>query len=459
MTGGLGDSRWRRTTAEVDERDVDGRPGTIVITLTESRRQTQHARRRGEVGSCRAGPRGGYHRAVHVQIFERELPRCAPTIALARTIVEALHAWEPRFAAAPMELKLRGESRQVVCETLAELTALPEIGAVQDLELSTQVHGDDAKAVVRVELCPDRPSLLHGTAEGGAELPSFRALFGALQQAVLEQSALQLAQRSTQRRRISMPNLRFDRDKLVALEAELVEVIARWIEAVPTHVAAGIKVDVTGDLSADSTLSTVKAVAWPPPRDGKIKLRIEQASAFSGMGAIVAISFVPYPDEKDSSREIELVTTGLRSGEFMETVEKVVRSWMDEQRASWDLYTLAGMGRGLAGLAMFACWFMVVDSSIYAIGVNEVFYGTLFLSALVYFVAIKRLCPRVWYSEAKRDVRRERWWGAFKSVEAFLIVTVAVSLLLSKLTNSAPAPVRDAAEQRAEVAPSAQART
>lgn len=36
---------------------------------------------------------------------------------------------------------------------------------------------------------------------------------------------------------------------------------------------------------------------------------------------------------------------------------------------------------------------MVVDSSIYAIEVNEVFYGTLFLAAFVHFVAIKRLCP------------------------------------------------------------------
>lgn len=30
MTGGSGDSRWRRTTAELTERDVDGRLGAIV---------------------------------------------------------------------------------------------------------------------------------------------------------------------------------------------------------------------------------------------------------------------------------------------------------------------------------------------------------------------------------------------------------------------------------------------
>lgn len=357
-----------------------------------------------------------------------------------------------------MELKLRSESRQVVCETLAELAALPEIGAVQDLELSAQIQGDVGKAAVRVELCPDRPSLLHGTAEADPEGPLFRALFGAIQQAVLEQSALQLAQRSTQRRRISMPMLRFDRDKLVALEGQLVEVIARWIEAVPTHVAAGIKVDVTGDLSADSTLPTVKALAWPPPRESKIKLRVEQAGASSGMVAFVAIPFVPYPEEKDS-QAIELVTAGLRSGEFMEAIEKVVRSWMDEQRAAWDLYTFAGMGRGLAGLAMFTCGFMVADSSIYAIGVNEVLYGTLFLAALVYFVAIKRLCPRVWYSESKRDARREWWWGVFKSVEALLIVTVALGLLLSKLTNQTPAPASENAVEKAADTSQAQAQT
>lgn len=243
---------------------------------------------------------------------------------------------------------------------------------------------------------------------------------------------------------------------LVGLEVELVEVIARWIEAVPTHVAAGIKVDLTGDLSADSTLSTVKALIWPPPRDSKIKLRIEQSGASSGVTAIASIPFIPYPEEKDS-KEIELVTTGLRSGEFMEAVEKVVRLWMDEQSVSWDLYTLAGMGRGLAGLAIFACGLMLVDSSIYAIGVNEVFYGTLLLAALVYFVAIKRLCPRVWYSEAKRDARREWWWGVFRSVEAVLVITVALGLLLSKLTNQAPA--NEAAVETEAVALPAQART
>lgn len=383
---------------------------------------------------------------MHVQEFERELPRCAPTLALARAVVEQIRTWSPGLSSGPLELKLRGEAKIAVCHSVAELEALPELGTLYELELSISLQDKAEHFSLRIEVSPDRPSLLTATSSSAGDSPSVRTLFTSLQNILLAQESLQLSQRSTQRRRIPMPMLRIDNAKLVNLEVTLVEIIARWLEAVPAHAAAGITVDLDDGTGRDSSLKTVAALPWPPSIDTVIKLRVDQSGTSSRVGGIVHVPFVPYPTDKET-KEIEIITIGLRSNDFNEEIEKAVKSWLDNNDPHWDIYTLWGAGRFLAGCAVFGCFFRLSDSSIFRIGTDEVIYGALFLAAAIYFVAIRKLCPRVWYSEAKRDARREWWWSVFKNIQALLLITIAGSLILSKLDRGVAGAIQPEAQK------------